>query len=95
MKILSVGEVLMHAEIQTDGRDGCNTRFSHKLRGAPKSERIISSRFANFIYLLTAIGLSPGGRNTVHIYTQTIQRTIQNKQYIEQHNNNKQFYIIL
>ena len=39
------------------------------------------------IYLLTAIGLSPGGRNTVHIYTQTIHRTIQNKQYIEQHNN--------
>jgi len=31
------------------------------------------------IYLLTAIGLSPGGRNTVHIYTQTIHRTIQNK----------------
>ena len=32
------------------------------------------------IYLLTAIVLSPGGRNTVHIYTQTIHRTIQNKQ---------------
>jgi uncharacterized integral membrane protein len=40
-----------------------------------------------YIYLLTAIGLSPGGSNTVHIYTQTIHRTIQNKQYIEQHNN--------
>jgi hypothetical protein len=39
------------------------------------------------IYLLTAIGLSPGGRSTVHIYTQTIHRTIENKQYIEQHNN--------
>jgi len=39
------------------------------------------------IYLLTAIVLSSGGRNTVHIYTQTIHRTIQNKQYIEQHNN--------
>jgi len=35
------------------------------------------------IYLLTAIGLSPGGRSTVHIYTQTVHRTIQNKQYIE------------
>ena len=34
-----------------------------------------------------AIGLSPGGRSTVHIYTQTIRRTIQNKQYIGQHNN--------
>jgi len=30
--------------------------------------------------LLTAIELSPGGRNTVHIYTQKIHRTIQNKQ---------------
>jgi len=39
------------------------------------------------IYLLTAIGLSPGGGSTVHIYTQTIHRTIRNKQYIEQHNN--------
>ena len=39
------------------------------------------------IYLLIAIGLSPGGINTVHIYTQTISRMIQNKQYIEQHNN--------
>jgi hypothetical protein len=39
------------------------------------------------IYLLTAIGLSTGGSSTVHIYTQTIHRTIQNKQYKEQHNN--------
>ena len=39
------------------------------------------------IYLLTAIGLSHGGRSTAHIYTQTIHRKIQNKQYIEQHNN--------
>jgi len=37
------------------------------------------------IYLLTAIGLSPCGSSTVHIYTQTIHRTTQNKQYIEQH----------
>ena len=34
------------------------------------------------IYLLTAIVLSPGGSSTVHIYTQTIHRTIQNEQYI-------------
>jgi len=33
------------------------------------------------IYLLTAIGLSLGGSSTVHIYTQTIHRTTQNKQY--------------
>jgi len=29
------------------------------------------------IYLLTAIGLSPGGISTVHIYTYTIHRTTQ------------------
>jgi len=31
------------------------------------------------IYLLTAIGLSLGGSSTVHIYTQAIHRTTQNK----------------
>jgi hypothetical protein len=40
----------------------------------------------DMMYLLTAIGLPPGGSSTVHIYTQTIHRT-QNKQYIEKHNN--------
>ena len=39
------------------------------------------------MYFLTAIGLSPNGRSTVHLYTQTIHRTIQNKQYIQKHNN--------
>jgi len=39
------------------------------------------------IYLLTAVGLTPGGSSAVHIYTQTIHRTTQNKQYIEQHKN--------
>ena len=29
---------------------------------------------------LTAIGLPPGGSNTVHIYTQTIRRTTQSTQ---------------
>ena len=39
------------------------------------------------IYLLTAIGLSPGGSSTIHIYPQTLHRTTRNKQYIKQHNN--------
>jgi len=43
--------------------------------------------FYVMIQLLTAIGLSPGGSSTVHIYTQTIHRTTQNKQYTGQHNN--------
>jgi len=49
-------------------------------------------KFQNFklIYLLTAIGLSPGGSSTrtVHIYTQTIHGTTQNKQYTERHKTN-------
>jgi hypothetical protein len=45
------------------------------------------SKSIDMIYLLTAIGLSPGGSSTVHIYTQTKHRTIQNKQYIEQYKN--------
>jgi len=32
------------------------------------------------IYLLTAIGLSPSGSSTVHIYMQTIHRTAQSTQ---------------
>jgi hypothetical protein len=34
---------------------------------------------------LTAIGQPPGGSSTVHIYTQTVQGTSQNKHHIEQH----------
>jgi hypothetical protein len=29
------------------------------------------------IYLSTAVGFTPGGNNTIHIYTQTIHRTRQ------------------
>jgi len=39
------------------------------------------------IYLLTAIGLTPGGSSTVHIYTPTVHITTQNKQCIEERNN--------
>jgi len=31
----------------------------------------------DMMYLLTAVGLTPGGSSTVHIYTQTIHRTTQ------------------
>jgi hypothetical protein len=47
----------------------------------------------NMIYSLTAIGLTPGGSNTVHIYTPTIYRKTKNKQYIEQHKNIEQHKI--
>jgi len=42
----------------------------------------VSSLF-NMTHLLTAVGLTPGGSSTVHIYTQTIHRTTQQQ---EQHN---------
>jgi len=34
------------------------------------------------IYLLTAIGLTPSGSSTIHIYTQTVHRTTQLTQTI-------------
>ena len=30
-----------------------------------------------YVFMLTAIGLTPGGSSTVHIYTQTVHRTTQ------------------
>jgi len=38
---------------------------------------VLSIGYFFFIYLLTAIGLTPGGSNTVHIYTKTVHRTTQ------------------
>jgi len=35
------------------------------------------------IYLLIAVGLTPGGSSTVHIYTQTIHRTTIETEYPE------------
>ena len=52
-----------------------------------KETRCPCHAYRYLIYLLNAIGLSPGGSSTVHIYTQTIHRTTQNKQYIQQQNN--------
>ena len=36
-----------------------------------------SSLLIYMIYLLTEVGLTPGGSSTVHIYTQTVHRTTQ------------------
>ena len=47
---------------------------------ANKYLKNICFRMYYLIYLLTAIGLSPSGSSTVHIYTQTVHRTTQNKQ---------------
>jgi len=42
--------------------------------------------------MLTAIGLSPGGSSTVHIYTQTVHRTTQ---YKKRHRTTQQFGRVL
>jgi hypothetical protein len=42
----------------------------------------------DMLYLLTAIGLPPGGSSTVHIYTQTIHRTTKKQTIHWQHKNN-------
>jgi hypothetical protein len=44
----------------------------------------------DMIYLLTEIGLPPGGSSTVHIYTQQYTERQKNKQYIEQHKSEEQ-----
>ena len=49
-----------------------------------KRDVIKKKKSCRVIYLLTAIGLTPGGSSTVHIYIQTIHIT-QNKLYTEQH----------
>ena len=38
---------------------------------------VLADRIYDTIYLLTAVGLTPGGSSTVHIYTQTVHRTTQ------------------
>jgi hypothetical protein len=62
--------------------------FSKVCLGSPSSVKIgeeinrhVTRRFVHvyddMIYLLTAVGLTPGGSSTVHIYTQTVHRTTQ------------------
>jgi hypothetical protein len=60
----------------------CREQFCHELTVAQNVKRLSRFNFTTFpvpifIYLLTKIGLSPGGSSTVHIYTQTIHRTTQ------------------
>ena len=47
----------------------------------------LTKQGCDMIYLLTASALPPSGSCTIHIYTQTIHITTQNKQYIEQYKN--------
>jgi len=40
-------------------------------------KQLLKIRLDDMIYLLAAVGLTPGGSSTVRIYTQTIHRTTQ------------------
>ena len=48
-----------------------------------------SFKYSELICMSTAIGLTPGGSSTVHIFTQTVHRTTQKKQYV--HRTTQQF----
>jgi len=48
---------------------------------------IISPLTSTYDTFVNCNWVSPGSSSTVHVYTQTIHGTTQNKQYIEQHNN--------
>jgi len=54
--------------------------FTFYIQGVLKLKKIIpTKKFKDniMIHLLTAIGLTPAGSSTVHIYTQTVHRTTQ------------------
>ena len=52
-------------------------RLSQKLQVFETAETHVAFDIYDMIYLSTAIGMTPGGSSTVHIYTQTIHRTTQ------------------
>jgi hypothetical protein len=66
MQVVSIRAVQC-AEYQRQVKQNFNTYLIFKAHQDVK--------IYDMIYLLTAIGLTPGGSSTVHIYTQTIHRT--------------------
>jgi len=61
----------------------CNTycfplqQWLHKRALSWRYRTLLVVLWYDMIYLLTAVGLTTGGSSTIHIYTQTIHRTIQ------------------
>jgi uncharacterized integral membrane protein len=53
----------------------CQIVFVATDRPGVLSSELCRTECDDMIYLLTAIGLTPGGSSTVHIYTETIHRT--------------------
>jgi hypothetical protein len=75
-----------HSLYRTSNCSGSRSNINHPPTKLKVTEAQICLLY-DMIYLLTAVGLPPGGSSSVHIYTQTVNRTTQNKQYIEQHKN--------
>ena len=78
--------LLKHHELNKKNTSFRNQLFSDTLKVLLNTGWRWNMWILILIHLLTAIGLTPGGSSTVHIYTQTVNRTTQ-KKYLEQHNN--------
>ena len=65
---------MLHACLPFDTRSKVNFGFHSLTALIPMNDPSVP---LGYIYLLTAIGLTPGGSSTVHIYTQTVHRTKQ------------------
>jgi uncharacterized integral membrane protein len=77
-----VFEPLLKCKIQSFKIHGLKYTLNYKIQNISDTYELITKNLSIFyililIYLLTAIGLTPGGSSTVHIYTQTIHRKTQ------------------
>jgi hypothetical protein len=79
--------LVCHIERRTLAED-VQDRMPKKIVGPKRDELTgewtrLYNELYGMIYLSTALGLTPGGSGTVHIYTQTMHRTKQltTKQY--------------
>jgi len=73
--IISTTIIIIVIIVVTSNSSSAGTHFERiKLNS---SNLAFNDMIGYMIYLLTAIGFTPGGSSTVHIYTQTIHRTTQ------------------
>jgi hypothetical protein len=88
VNLLKLTGYVMHQQFNIHPLYVLPTLYLYVLYLSHNKQRLVPLTSNDMIYLLTAIRLPPGGSSTVHIYTPTIHRTTQNKQYIEQHKTN-------
>jgi hypothetical protein len=61
--------------VDVPGNDG-NASMPEQVKRPNPRRKMMMMMMTIYIYL-TAVGLTPGGGSTVHIYTQTVHRTVQ------------------